>query len=296
MPAVTDIYWNHLKLSIPASWETIVKKPRHLILEHNLTPFLEIRWQQPGKHTSRKQSKAILKQFNQPPSSSSEQQERQVLPDFLSKRYDVTVLENKQHSIPSRLLTCRECGTTILVGLHRKSFDWLIQNTSVFESLICLHENKETEYWQIQDFFFTIPSGFELDSCSFQFGISDLIFKNKQADLRICRLAPASEHMKQHGFSELFASFCSAPLESIQVVDERTVHYHKVPTMLERFWQRIRKKRSFTQASFNHFPDDNRILGYMVAGNHPPAVDWGTQLENGYGIIQETTEETGYNP
>lgn len=297
MSAVTDIHWNQLKLSIPASWETIVKSPLHLIFEHDLSPYLEIRWQKQGKRVSRRHTKAIVKQFDQPPSPANVPQDFPGVTNHLKKKFDVIVLNNtNQHGVPSLLLVCRECGTTILIGMHRKSLDWHARKSSVLESLQCNHESRETEYWQIQDFFFTVPSGFELDSCAFQFGISDLLFKHKHADMRICRLAPASEHLKRNDFRNLFASFCSAPLESMRVVDTRTLRYHTTPTGIARFWQRMRRKRPFRQASFNHFPDSDRILGYMIAGNHPAAAGREAQLENGYGIIQETTEETVADP
>ena len=196
----------------------------------------------------------------------------------------------------SLLLVCRQCGTTILIGLHRKSFDWLATNTSLMQSIRCCPSDEASAPWQIQDFFFAVPNGFELDSCSFQFGISDLRFTQKCADLRICRLAPASQHLKQRPFKELFATFCSAPLESMQVVDARTLRYLSSANAIGRIWHRIRRKRPFKQAAFTHFPDHDRILGFMVCGDGRSATTWGTQLENAYGIIQETAKVTGSDP
>lgn len=299
MPAVKDIHWNRLTLSIPASWETIVKSPRHLIFEHELSPLLEIRWKKAGKkgkRASRRHTETIVKQFDHPPTPSGVQNCHPEISASLSKHFDITVLDMNPDGVPSLLLICRKCGTTILIGLHRKSFEWLGKNTAVLKSLHCRHGGEETEYWQIQDFFFSIPDGFELDSCSFQFGISNLLFKNKQADLRICRLAPASEHLNRSDFKALFAAFCSAPLESMQVVDVRTLRYHTSPAIIDQIWQRLRKQRPFRQASFSHFPDSDRILGYMIAAKHPPSADVEEQLENGYGIIQETAKETGTHP
>lgn len=294
MSAAKNIHWNHLQLRIPASWETIVKGPRHLIFEHDLSPLLEIRWQQSVHRSSQRHRESILKQFGQ------QYESRAVhacpaLPDNIATQYDAAVLNRRQHSVESLLLVCRNCHTTILIGLHRKSFDWLINHTSLLDSIDCCRQDNRTERWQIQDFFFGVPSGFELDSCSFQFGISDLRFKHKHADLRICRLAPASQHLKQRQFKELFASFCSAPLESVQVVDARTLRYHSSANTIERMWRRIRRKRPFKQAGFSHFPGHDRILGFMVSANNLSTADWGAQLENGYGIIQET-EAAGSDP
>ncbi len=288
MPAANTIRWNHLQLSVPAGWETIVKGPLHLIFEQNLAPVLEIRWRRPGKHGSHRLTESILKQFGEPSDINPHQGSPDV-PDRVAGRYRITPLGGGgPPQVASLLLECRRCSTAILVGLHRGSPDFWIENAPLLDSLRCCPAHEQVTRWQIQDFYFAVPHGFELAACSFRFGISDLRFTKKGAVLRVCRLAPASVHLEQQGFTELFASFCPVPLDSPEVVDSCRLSYHWSAGAVERVWRRIRKKPPFGHASFSHFPDRDRILGVMIAAYRRSEVDWGRQLEDGYGIIQET--------
>jgi len=293
LSALKDINWNRLSITIPGSWEAIVKNPRHLIFEHDLSPCLEIRWQQSAKHPSRRHTESIVKQLGHrvvpadaPPSHSLE------LPDDLTRRFETTVLDGGTDGIPSLLLICRKCSTTILAGLHQTPLRWSGEHGSALASLRCHGDEETAGNWRIHDFFFSVPDGFELDSCVFQFGASNLLFKSRKADLRIIRMAPASYHLKRNGFKTLFASFCAAPSETIQLVDPTTLRYHSSPALTKRLWQRLRRQYPFARASFTHFTDTDRIMGWLLSTGRRPPSELVTELENGYGIIQEEAYTT----
>jgi len=296
------LIWNRLSLDIPTPWETIVKGPRHLIFEHGLAPVLEIRWQPPAKpgkvseRVQRKHTETIIRQCNIPASSSRAQTADHRLPAAVLEQFDTTVFDAQPGSPASLLLVCKACSTTILAALHRATPAWFATHASVFESLCCRHDDAAFTPWQIQDFFFAVPAGFELDTCSFTFGISDLLFRSRRADLRICRLAPASEHLKRSSLPALFAAFCSAAPESVEIVDEQTLGYHSAPSLVEQLWKRACRKRPFIQASFNHFVEYDRILGSLLAANQVPPPEFTTPIANGYGIIQEKTAAADPHP
>ena len=294
MSIFKDINWNSLSITIPGSWETIVKNPRHLIFEHELSPCLEIRWQQPGKPPSRRHTESLVKQFgHQDVRADGLRPPTLGIPDALTRQFECTVLNGNTDEMVLLLLVCRKCQMTILVGLHHMSPQQSTDYASLLASLRC-HGGEETAgNWRIHDVCFFVPNGFELDSCAFQFGASNLLFKARKSELRFIRLAPASQHLKQNDLRALFASFCTASPETIQLVDQTTLRYHSSPSLMRRFWQRLKRTRPYTRASFSHFSDSDRIVGWLLSTSRRPSPEQITELENGYGIIQEKAYTAG---
>ena len=132
-----------------------------------------------------------------------------------------------------------------------------------------------------------IPEGFELESCSFRFGLSDLRFKHRATDLHLCRLAPASTHLKQHDIGALFESFALAPLADQQIIDAHTRSYRCSPKMGRRLLGRLRKSKGYCAARFKHYPLPDRIIGYSLRSDSPIAQTIETALQESYGIIEE---------
>ena len=194
------------------------------------------------------------------------------------------------------LLNCRTCRTVVLLRLYQGSIEQVQAHPFVLTSLNCHPEAEDRGRWQIQDFFLTVPVGFALDSSSFQFGVSRLMFKTASAELQFLRLAPASNHLEHSSLADLFQSFCSAPPDRQVTADPYRLRYHQVPTFTQQILSRLKRGRPYQSASFSYFPDHDRILGYSVRSVRPLTGNIESDLHNGYGIVQEKETSGSTDP
>lgn len=285
------IRWNGLHLEIPEYWDVIVKDARHLILERDFKPILELRWQPVGSSKSSNAVEHIVSHFSSEAERHPEPELSDLLPANLASRFTVQSFDLDPSAKGSvMLLTCSGCATLILVRIYADSRTGVVEIPTILESLDCHPTSSELALWQIQDFRFRLPDGFNLETSSFRFGITTLLFRSVSSELELCRLAPASQHLQQNQFSALFHAFSSAQPEKQMAADPSTLKYTYTPKMIEYLWSRVRRKKVHQSASFVHFPLHDRILGYSIRSNRPIKSEIESMLEESYGIIQK--EET----
>lgn len=288
MTCISRIHWNGLSVDIPKRWEVIVKDIRHLILEKDLKPLLEIRWQPGHKGRSPGSIDKISARFGRGAGYSPSPQAIDGVVSRLNSRYEVQGFTlNDAPEISAVMLVCRHCAATILMRLYPGALESLKADPFILDSLLCHDDDGEQQRWQIQGFYFEVPEEFELSNCSFRFGLTSLFFSSKAAELNFCRLAPASEHLKASGLAALFESLCSAPLEDQVAVDPFTLRFQRAPGSAERIWSAVRRKKVYRAAALSHFPDSDRIVGYTIRSRRPIGTGLQSSIENGYGIVQQ---------
>ncbi len=287
MSIIASIHWNGIFLDIPHNWDVIVKDTRHLILETDLKPVLEIRWQSGASGNAARNFEKIAARLSRdgeaPRSEHTDPISTALQKSFHPKRFDP--IQAVSDSV--LLLTCTSCSTAILVKLYDASREKLSAHPFVLDSLRCHANAHERQQWRIQDFYFHIPDGFELKSASFRLGLNTLFFTARRTELTFFRMAAAAQHIQGSSLAQLFASLCSAP--SVDQVEKglSTLHYHYIPGPVEKIWSALRRKRVYRLASLSHFPDADRILGYSISSRCPIENELNSAIENGYGIIQE---------
>lgn len=288
------IRWNNLHLDVPEQWEVIVKSTHHLIFEKNLKPLLEIRWQAPLKRSRQTGGKAIARQLEPGGNYLRHKDSAELFSSHLKSHFtaETYYLDSNSEEMVL-LLTCRECQTVVLVRIYNSSARGLKEFAVALASLNCHPDPEERGDWQILDFCFSLPEGFVLERSSFRFGLTTLNFKNDATELRLCRLAPASHHLKKSSFAALFQSFSSAPPELQTTVDQCTLSYHYVPSMAGHLWSTIRRKKVHQASRFVHYPHHDRILGYSIRSRKPIEAWVEEIMKNGYGIVQEKEKATG---
>ncbi len=296
MPSTTSIHWNNLLLDIPDRWEVIVNSTHHLIFEKNLKPLAELRWQAPLKKSRQDGGESIARQLEPGGLYSRRDDSATLFPAYLQNKFTIKTyyLDNDSEEMVL-LLTCKQCKTTLLVRIYRASPEGLKEFFAVFASLNCHPDSEEQGKWQILDFYFSLPQGFELERSSFRFGLTTLYFKSNDAELYLCRLAPASHHLQQHSLAALFQSFGSAPPEEQIVVDQFTLCYRQSPGLVKHLWSKIRRKKIYQTSRFVHFPHHDRILGYSIRSRRPIEAWVEKMLEDGYGIVQEKEKAAGFD-
>lgn len=289
-----QIRWNGLHFEAPDKWDVIVKDPRHLIIERELKPVLELRWQPPGTGKSSATIDRIVSQLTAGSDCRPSPELINLLPDGLTSRFGVQAFSlDRGLDGCALLLTCTSCTTTLLVRIYKDSLTRFAELPTIFESLDCHPGDSEKARWQIQDFYFTLPGEFNLEASSFRFGITKLIFKGGSSELELCRLAPASHHLQHNPLSALFHSFSSAPPEQQVAADPSTLSYSYTPGIVEHLWSRVRRNKVYQSAWFVHFPLGDRILGYNIRSSKPIDSRVESMIEDSYGIIQKEEEPAG---
>ena len=294
MGPTTPIRWNNLHLDIPDQWEVIVKSTHHLIFEESLKPLFELRWQAPLKRSRQIEGEALARQLEPSGHYLEATDSGRLFPSLLKSNFktEAYYLEGDSEEMVL-LLTCKDCQTVVLVKIYNFSTRGLNELAAVLASLNCHPGPEERRKWQILDFSFSLPEGFELERSAFRFGLTTLNFKSGPTELHLCRLAPASHHLQQSSLAALFHSFSSAAPEVQTTIDQCTLSYHYVPGMVGRLWSKIRRKKVHQASRFVHYPRHDRILGYSIRSRIPIEAQTEEILKDGYGIVQEKEKVTG---
>jgi len=292
------IGWNGLQLAIPVTWDTIVRADRHLIFEQELRPALELRWELPsaGRHSHKQREKIISQLQNE-----ANRPLRAVeTPKSLADCSTTFAVQCFNHSSSSgsecALLTCKTCSRSILLKFYAQFHKLPGTDSKIIGSLTCWHDGETNSPWSIHDISFRLPKGFSLHGHSFRFGLSRLSFSSRTSRLTLCRLAPASEHLKQRSFQELFAGFSQSDPEHHEIIDRNTLQYTRVPGMSERLVSRIRRRKPFLTARFKHLVAHDRITGFLLESSQSIEPETVQIIQDSYGIIQEKESGTRLHP
>ncbi|MBT8334699.1 MAG: hypothetical protein KJP19_09720 [Deltaproteobacteria bacterium] len=281
------IAWNGLRLVIPQQWETIVRDKRHLIFEQDLHPLLELRWQRSTlSGDSEKKTAAILAQLEKETGNHLTPIPPPAPLGALQKIYDVAAFSLGTSGFPDgAVLICKSCATIILIRFFSGTEDWLAKESNPFQTLGC-HLPQGTEpTWAIQDISFQLLEDFHLDTYTFAFGMSRIWFKSSSTDVIFYRLAPASTHLKQSSFEELFRRFNDSthPIEKSD--REHSLVSRHSPHPLQYLLARLSRKKPFTWSHFQHLPEYDRILGLHLTASHPIKQELTIFLLSNYGVI-----------
>jgi len=283
------IAWNGLRLVIPQQWETIVRDHRHLIFEQDLHPILELRWHQSGKGgDSEKKTHDILAQLEKETGKPVTLAETSTPLGALQPSYDVTAFSLGASGFPDgAVLICQSCATIILIRFFSGAEDWLAKESNPFQTLSCHLPHGKEPTWAIQDFSLQLAEDFHLDTYTFAFGMSRILFRSSSTDVVFFRLAPASTHLKKSSFEELFRRFNDSTHPIEKGAREHSLVARHSPHLLQHLLARLRRKKPFTWSHFQHLPEYDRILGLHLTASHPIKQELTNFLLSSYGITPQ---------
>ena len=286
-PQLQQVSWNSLHCTIPGSWQTIVKNHSHLIFEQNLSPLLEIRWNRPTRKTS--PEKQVHTVFNRLQKESGGTLIPLPQPAFFEKlkhNYQTTFFGHINREKPNgALIVCRRCNLLILANFFINSSSVEETLSMFFDKLDCHSYLEGNRLWKIQDCSFMLPANFSLDSFSFSFGLSKISFKNKTTRLHLCRLAPASEHLDKTSFTELFSTFSNSKSADHVSVKNSILLFSHNPRLREKYIAYLTRKKPYKWAVFNHFKNNDRILGAFAESSAPLAQTCIDTIRSSYTIV-----------
>ena len=263
------IGWNTLTLSCPGRWETIVCGDTHLLFEEHFQPVLELRWQQQAKKPG-KSTDTILRRLQQ----GAELFPHKSLPASwkeLADSYAIQLLSEKKQALPkTALLTCKHCGTTLLLYFFSNLSIHHPDLTKILSSLQCHGREGDDRLWSIQDFQVLLPESFQLSSHSFAAGLTRLSFIDSGLTMHLCRLASASQRLEAvplTGLMNLLGD-TSVPEEEIWQ-DTHVVSHSNQPSIFQQIMSRLKRKAPFHWMILRHHPELDRLSGLFFFDKKP---------------------------
>ncbi len=260
--------WNGVRLSIAASWEPRVAGPRHLILEEDFQPLLQLRWYKASDGSSR-ESMGLAAALAKQGETAGMQSDWSTPWRQLESMFQVHAFAAGKDGTPSGgAFSCPQCHTIF----HFQLFpDKLIVGRAIAESLATLScHDHDDDLWRIQDFSLSLPPGFDLVDYSFAAGLTRLSFRAGKLHLAAARLAPADERLKHQSLAGILLA--QAGVDGLQIRaedDPNTCEAFRIPHFFNRLVLRLRGDRPFVQARICHDPACNRLLSLILSGTRP---------------------------
>lgn len=247
----------------------IVSDRHHLLFEENFRPVLELRW-----HASQGDiagsSKTILRNLQKDsglfPAKSLPTPWQQF-----TERYSIhLLLAGKEKDSRAALLTCKECGTSLLFYFFDALPPVHTDVAALFASIRCHREEKSKTMWAIQDFRFLLPEKYKLDSYNFGAGLTRISFTHGSLILHICRLAPASQRLQSTDLSRLLMILGDVEIEKEEISQTETMVSHsRHPAIYKQILDRFKRKLPFHEMVLRHHRECDRLTGLFMLDKKP---------------------------
>lgn len=277
--------WNGLRLQCPQAWDVIVTGYHHLLFEDNFRPVLELRWHvSQGDITSA--TKTILRNL-QKDSGLFPAKSLPASWQPLSERYSIhLLLTGKEKDSRAALLTCKECGTSLLFYFFDALPSTHTDVTALFTSVCCHKEGKGKAMWAIQDFRFLLPESYKLDTYNFGAGLTRISFTYGSLILHICRLAPASQRLQSTDIVQLLMILGDVEIAREEVTQtESMVSHSRHPAIHKQILDRFKRKLPFHEMVLRHHRECDRLTGLFMLDKRPIPNNSAEEILDSYEIF-----------
>lgn len=261
--------WNGLQLTIPSGCDDIVSGNRHLVIERDFQPVIEIRWETPEGKKRPATIQSVIRQIQRAnPDTCREVPPPQGFTEFVRLK-SVHCLQNGESGF-SLIWFCSACQTLLLCRIYQHPTVSLSEIAGILFSIECHQEQHQSRLWQVQDFRLELPAGYQLSSFRFQAGLSRLLFSCKEGRLLACRMAPASDRLQHAGLPDLLCSLHEqlSP-QQVEYIDKNTVQCATKPPLAGQILLRLKRKKAFCTGFLHHDELNNRILALIMESNKP---------------------------
>ena len=285
-----EIAWNGIRFVVPTAWEPGRIGPRHLVIESEAGPAMEIKW---GPVKGRFSRRAHLRRFSKltlargaalrewaPPKDW-----KQALSRFECAGF---AWEAGGEAAVGAILHCPACRTASLIQFFQPSgrSGATGQAVAVLASLRD-HRDDGRVAWAVYDIRALLPSGFALARHRFEAGRFFLEFRDRHRSISLFRWAPAAVLLRDRDlsrFAETVAGLNGMEFQASAVAGPSAVEGRERAAGIGRRLASSLGLRPVRTARIWHVPDRNRMLGIVVTDRFAidPAVMetvWG-----GYGL------------
>jgi hypothetical protein len=271
-----EIGWNGIRFKTPATWEVGQISARHLTLEDESEPAMEIKWGPiKGKFSHRTHLKRLAAHQAKPLQKSVTQWSlpsawKRTLAEFQASGF---TWQGRTKSGQGVILYCPTCrNATLIQFFHSKSAEPGRISLDILKTFKD-HEENDQVIWSIFDLQARIPSHFNLLSHSFQTGSYKLVFINRRQHLTLYRWAPASAWLTRQDltqFSQTLPDFTGGIPRAGSMQGCLAVEWQHSPRSKWLGWLGHSKRNpAYQWWRLWHLEDKNRILGVRMHGKKP---------------------------
>jgi hypothetical protein len=297
-----EIAWNGIRLVVPAAWEPGRIGPRHLVIESEAGPAMEIKW---GPVKGRFSRRAHLRRFSKLTRARGAALREWAPPeDWLQalSRFECAgfAWEAGGEAAVGAILHCPVCRTASLIQFFQPPgrSGAAGQAVAVLASLRD-HRDDGRVAWAVYDILALLPSGFALVRHRFEAGRFFLEFRARRRTVSLLRWAPAAALLRDRDlsrFAETVAGLDGMEFRATAVAGAPAVEGRERAEGCARRLASFLGLRPVRTARIWHVPARNRILGIVVEGRFAidPAVM--ETVRGGYGLAEESRPPNAHHP
>ncbi|HSM89093.1 MAG TPA: hypothetical protein VLT56_03640 [Desulfobacterales bacterium] len=297
-----EIAWNGIRLVVPAAWEPGRIGPRHLMIESDAGPAMEIKWGPvKGRFSRRAHLRRLSKLTRARGAALREWAPPQGWLQALT-RFECTgfAWEAGPEAAVGAILYCPACRTASVIQFFQPPGrrGAAGQAVAVLASLQD-HRDDGRVAWAVYDIRALLPSGFALVRHRFEAGRFFLEFRDRRRTIGLFRWAPAAVLLRDRDlgrFAETVAGLDGMEFRATAVEDQPEVEGRARTDGCARRLASSLGLRPVRAACIWHVPARNRILGIVVEGRFAldPAVM--ETVRGGYGLVEENRPPGAHQP
>ncbi len=271
-----QIAWNGIRFRAPGQWEIGQIGTRHLILEDESGPVMEVKWG-PVKGTF--SHRAHLKRLAAAQSGSGKRGFAEwFLPPPWEKalgRFEIRgfLWQTEKATGRGAIIFCRACRTATLIqfmgGNTANREKELLRVLKSFHD----HQQDGLTRWSVFDVKARLPETMKLSRYRFEAGRYELGFDDGVQHIHLHRWAPAAAILGGRNliwFSRTIPDFAAAPSRLSPDDDANSLEWKISPSgTWQRMIRRLKVKSSYFWFRLWHLEDKNRILGVRADSKQP---------------------------
>jgi hypothetical protein len=289
--------------SVPADWVPGRIGPRHLLLESEAEPVMELKWGPVrGRFSSRRHLRRIARQVSR---EAAVFRERPLSAEWRKALGSVEACgfewNGRGQGAIGALLFCPVCRTASLVQFFHRNGDAGIERR-VARVLASFRDHREDgrSVWALYDIFAILPGHFRRENHRFEAGRFMVQFRGRGCRLTLYRWAPAAVLLKGRdlgSFAAAAADGMGIEFRPLAVAGHAGVEgFDPRPTRPAGRLKTFLRMASFRGVRIWHVERRNRILGVRLEARQPIGASELRGVCDGYGMDDEAENEAFPDP
>jgi len=271
-----EIAWNGVRFKVPAKWDIIQVGTRHLILENQMVPVMEVKW---GPVKGRFSHKAHLKRLA---ALHSRSVKGRIAEWFLPPHWQTALagfeisgfLWQGEAAIGrGAILFCPICRNAALIQFFRYNSSDQEKIISAVLKSFCDHRQDSLTHWSVFDIRVTLPETLKLTKFRFDAGKFELGFTHGRQSIYLHRWAPAAALLGGGGligFARTIPEFSAGRPQPLTTDCCDALEWRIFPASdWQRRLSRLKVNPSFFWYRLWHVTEKNRILGIRSESKYP---------------------------
>ena len=271
--AWTEVAWNGIRFRAPADWQLAQIGARHLVLEEEAAPVMEVKWAKVKGNFSHRahlkrltslQKKQVRKTFKAESISSDWET---ALANFQISGFSWQ--ENTAHG-QGVILFCSSCRNATLIQFFQPKSAKNIRVSSQVLASFRDHRQDSQILWSVYDIRAIVPQTYQLKRHRFEAGKFELDFADGSQHICLHRWALASVLLTEQDLVQLartVTGFNKPEPVAGSMNGCATAEWSLTPeTDWQRWLGRFKHKSSYYWLGLWHLEEKNRILGVRAEG------------------------------